>query len=95
MKLVFSALGAAAALHLIYFVTIFAVGYVKTITHQPNIGRAWENAEGLQNEVAFGQTVSPIWYVGTFIGTAVLCGLLLIGWRIISAHSLKTKDYSS
>lgn len=92
MRLVLSALVGAAVLHILYFLTIFAVGYVKTTTHQPAIGRAWENTEVLQNEVAFGQTVSPFWYVGTFLATAILCGLLLFTYRKVAANSLKTKN---
>lgn len=71
------ALLGATAIHGIYFVTTFAVGYIKTMNYKPDWDVAWSQVEYLQSEVAFGYAPSPFWYVGTFLGTMLACVLLL------------------
>lgn len=89
MKIVWQALIGAAAVHVIYFTTTFVIGYVKTVIYRPNIAMDWENVDMLQNEVAFGHTASPFFYLCTFLGTALLCGLLLISYKKIISRHLK------
>lgn len=89
MKIALQSLAAAAALHGIYHITTLAVGYVKTVNYEPDWDAAWENAEMLPNEVTFGHTVSPFLYAGTFIGTALLCGLFIILFKKFIRKEIK------
>lgn len=87
MKIIPKSLLGATAIHGIYFVTTFAVGYVKTLNYKPDWEAAWANVENLQSEVAFGYTVSPFLYAGTFLGTALVCGIILSMYDKFSSNS--------
>lgn len=90
MSIFSKALLGATAIHGIYFVATFAVGYVKTITYKPDWEAAWSNVENLQNEVAFGYALSPILYVGSFLVTILACGIILRRYEKFSSNSSKT-----
>lgn len=86
MQIFLKSLAAATALHVIYFFTTVAVGYVKTITYRPNMADAWENVEVLQQEVAFGSTVSPFSTIGTFMVLTLLCALVLYTYQKLAGN---------
>lgn len=77
MRIFLKAFIGATAIHVVYFVTTFTVGYVKTVNYKPDWKAAWTNVENLQNEVAFGYTLSPFMYVVSFLATVVACGIIL------------------
>lgn len=87
MKIVLQALLASTTIHVIYFLTKMAVGYVKTALYRPNMVEAWENAETLQSEVAFGTTVSPWLHVATFLSIAFICWVLLFACKKMSPET--------
>lgn len=58
-------------------------GYVKTKKYKPVITNQGENVEILHQEVAFGVGGSPLFLLFTFIGFALISGLLLICCRKI------------
>lgn len=65
-------------IHLIYIVGTMTVGYVKTRNYKPDSESKWENIEMLQNKVAFGVVGSPLFYLFSFIGVALLSGLIMV-----------------
>ncbi|TWT25983.1 hypothetical protein [Planomicrobium sp. CPCC 101110] len=81
MKRFMYALLAAAAIQLIYFVAEFASGYVKALMFRPNIANAWESAEMLQSEVAFGGTFSPFLIPAAFVGLTAGFWILLVAYK--------------
>ena len=91
MKIMGQALLGAAIFHILYFLASLAVGYVKTVTYRPNFSSAWENTGNLQSTAAFGAVVSPVFYIGTFLATALVCGLLLIGYKKLTSLPCRTE----
>ncbi|MCF6136596.1 hypothetical protein [Pseudalkalibacillus berkeleyi] len=77
MKLIKQSIIGSVVLHIIYFVGMMIIGYFKTVNVQPNS----ESAIALENEVAFGATIAPSFYLVTFISAAVLCGVLLFSYQ--------------
>ncbi|TDL76148.1 hypothetical protein [Peribacillus frigoritolerans] len=69
-------------LHLIYYIITFTIGYIKTKRYIPDIGRAWENANNLPNEVEFERKASPAIFIGSFIGVTLICGLIIFTLKI-------------
>jgi hypothetical protein len=47
MKLFFQAIGAAVAIHFLYFAGGMVVGYIKTKNYQPDVAGAWNQVETL------------------------------------------------
>ena len=87
MKIVSKSLLGATAIHGSYFVTTFAVGYVKTMNYKSDLEAAWVNVENLPREVAFGYAPSPFLYAGAFLGTVLACGLFLTMYEKFSSNS--------
>lgn len=83
MKLFMQAAVGSIAIHVIYFLGIFLVGYIKTMNYMPNIEASWKSVDTLQNEVAFGMTGSHLFFFFTFIGVAVICGMVILFYRKI------------
>ena len=77
MKVISKSLLGTTAIHGIYFMTTVAIGYVKTVNYEPDWEAAWANVEKLPSEVAFGSAPSPFLYVGSFLATALACGIIL------------------
>lgn len=77
MKTVLQAFICSIIIHLIYLTSTLIIGYIKTKNYTPDISSAYENVEMLQNEVAFGQGVSPFFIGISFIGFTLLCYLIL------------------
>ncbi|ANU11019.1 hypothetical protein A1A1_07739 [Planococcus antarcticus DSM 14505] len=88
MKYVWQSLLGAVVIHILYFSAGMAVGYVKTITYKPNFSNVWENAENLPSTVEFVYATSPVLYVVTFLATAIVCNLLLVGYKKLATHPL-------
>lgn len=85
MKIILQAFLASTAIHALYFLTTMAVGYVKTALYRPNMVDAWQNAETLQSEVAFGSTSSPWFNFATFLSVAFVCWVLLFACKKMNA----------
>jgi hypothetical protein len=77
LKIVIQALVVSFIIHLIYIVGMMLVGYIKTRNYKPDITNGWEKVETLQNEVAFGTVGSPLFFLFTFVGVALICGLII------------------
>lgn len=83
LKTIIQSLVFSFVIHLLYIVGTVVLGYIKTRNYKPDIGDEWKNIETLQDEVAFGMVGSPLFLLFTFIGGAVICGLLIISYRKI------------
>ncbi|WP_409303094.1 hypothetical protein [Peribacillus sp. SCS-155] len=77
MKITVQSLVISFVIHLIYIVGTLIVGYIKTRNYKPDIANKWEKVETLQNEVAFGVVGSPLFFLFTFIGVALICRLII------------------
>ena len=86
MKILLQAFLGAIIVHVLYFVTTWAVGYVKTLTHRPNMAMYWDNADRLPQEVAFGTTTSPVFYLATFLGVMLTWGVVLFFYQKMAAN---------
>jgi len=66
-------------IHVVYFFVMMLVGYIKTRNYKPDFASAWDNVETLQSEVVFSKvnSHSPFLYLFTFVGVAVLCGIII------------------
>lgn len=87
MKTIRLALLLSAALHVIYVVATFGIGFIRTLNYEPDIIAETDNVTMLQNEVTLGTTGSPLIYVFTWIGLAVLLALgMFTAQRIRQTH---------
>ncbi|MFK2826893.1 hypothetical protein QYG89_14655 [Bacillus sp. B190/17] len=79
MKIMIQALAGSFFIHIVYFLSSFIIGYIKTIFYQPDISGTYNTVETLQNEVAFGGVViHPFLFISSFFGMAIICGVLII-----------------
>lgn len=81
MKLFIQAAIGSIAIHVIYFLGIVLIGYIKTINYTPDIEGSLESVDTLQNEVAFGVTGSPFFFIFTFIGMTFFCEMVIVLYR--------------
>ncbi|NKE07777.1 hypothetical protein [Mesobacillus selenatarsenatis] len=81
MKLFFQAAIGSISIHVIYFVSILVIGYIKTVNYTPEIEGSWNRVDSLQNEVAFGMTSSPFFFLFTFIGMTFFCVMIIVLFR--------------
>jgi quinol-cytochrome oxidoreductase complex cytochrome b subunit len=81
MKLFMQAAMGSIAIHVIYFVGILLIGYIKTMNYTPDIEGTWESVGTLQNKVAFGMTGSPFFFLFTFIGVTLFCEMVIVFYR--------------
>ena len=81
LKTVKQSLVVSFLIHLVYIGGAFIKGYIETKNYQPNLGSQWENTEILQSEVALGVSGSPIFYLFSFIGVALLCEITFIMYK--------------
>jgi hypothetical protein len=79
-KTIIQSLIISFVIHLIYLVRTLVVGYIKTKNYIPDISNTWVTVETLQNEVAFGAVGSPLFFLVTFIGVALISGLIIISF---------------
>jgi hypothetical protein len=81
MKVTLQALIGSVVIHIIYFVGMMFVSYIKTRNYKPDIANAWDHVETLQSEVVFGKVGSPFLYLITFIGVTVICGIIMFTYK--------------
>ena len=81
MSLVLQALSGSIAIHIVYFVGMMLVGYIKTRNQKPNFTSVWDNVEALKSEVAYSKANTPFLYLFTFIGVAVICGIIIFSCK--------------
>jgi hypothetical protein len=81
MKVIFQALIGSVVIHIIYFVSMMFVSYIKTRNYKPDLVNTWDNVETLQSEVVFGKVGSPFLYLITFVGVTVICGIIMILYK--------------
>lgn len=75
MKITKRAMLISTALHLLYLIATFGIGFIRTLNYTPDIIADADNVTMLQNEVTIGTTGSPLIYVFTWIGLSVLLAL--------------------
>lgn len=81
MKTIIQSLIASFITHILYFGGMMLVGYIQTKKYVPDINHAWEDVEVLQNEVAFGAVGSPLFFIFTFVGVALVSGLIIFLYK--------------
>lgn len=81
MKLFKQAAACSIAIHVIYFLGVLLIGYIKTMNYTPDIEGSWKSVNTLQNEVAFGVAGSPFLFIFTFIGITVFCEMVIVLYR--------------
>ncbi|MFC9601838.1 hypothetical protein ACFTQL_29550 [Peribacillus butanolivorans] len=81
MKVVLQAIIGSISIHVIYVVVMMLVGYIKTKNYKPDIENAWDKVETLQNEVEIVSVTSPHFYVLSFLGVAVICGIVILSYE--------------
>ena len=84
MKLIVQSLVISFVIHCFYILGALVVGYLKTRNYRPDIEGEWKTVEILQQKTAFGAAVSPLVLVISFIGTALICGIILFVYRKIA-----------
>lgn len=81
MKLVIRAALISAVLHLVYFIATFGIGFIRTLTYEPDIITKADNVVVLQDEVVIVTTGASFLFVYTFFGITLIAALLLTGAR--------------
>ncbi|MDO7486499.1 hypothetical protein Q5O89_12975 [Peribacillus frigoritolerans] len=81
MKVVLQAIIGSISIHVIYVVVMMLVGYIKTKNYKPDIESAWDIVETLQNKVEFGSVTPPHYYVLSFLGVSVICGIVILSYE--------------
>ncbi|MEK3995926.1 hypothetical protein MKY29_14315 [Psychrobacillus sp. FSL K6-2365] len=81
MKLVLQAIIGSIVIHVVYSMGMMLVGYIKTRNYKPDFASAWDNVETLQSEVVFSKVSSPFLYLFTFLGVAVICGIIIFSYK--------------
>lgn len=79
--MIFQAFVGSIVIHIIYIVGMMLVSYIRTRNYKPDIDDAWDKVETLQSEVVFGKVNSPFLYLLTFIGVAVICGIIIFSYK--------------
>lgn len=85
MRIVIQSLAGSVLLHAVYFLCMLAVGLAQTYLYRPQFA---PNTFVLQQEIAFGYVIRfP--YVGfSFVGVALLVGIVLIVRERKKRHSI-------
>jgi hypothetical protein len=78
MKVVLQAIIGSISIHAFYVFVMMLVGYIKTKNYKPDVENAWGKVENLQNEVEFVSGTPPHFYVLSFLGFSVICGILIL-----------------
>jgi len=81
VKLVLQAIIGSIVIHVVYSMGMMLVGYIKTKNYKPDFASAWDNVETLQSEVVFSKGSSPFLYLLTFLGVAVICGIIIFSYK--------------
>lgn len=86
MKVVLQAVIGSIAIHVIFIASMTVVGYIDTWNYKPNID---DTVVVLQDEVAFGQVISPVFGLLSIIGIAVILGLIMLLYKKFSNKDRK------
>ncbi|WP_445002311.1 hypothetical protein [Exiguobacterium alkaliphilum] len=78
----------SAALHLVYFIATFGIGFIRTLTYEPDI-ILQDNVVVLQDAVVIGTTWPPLLFVLTFIG---LTAFIAVGLQFVAYKRDHTFD---
>ncbi|MCK1985727.1 MULTISPECIES: hypothetical protein [Peribacillus] len=81
MKVVLQAIIGSISIHAIYVVVMMLVGYIKTKNYKPDIENAWGAVENLHNEVEFVSATPSHFYVLSFLGVSVICGIVILSFE--------------
>ncbi|KGX84433.1 hypothetical protein [Pontibacillus marinus] len=81
MKIAYKAVIYSLIIHIAYFASMWFYGFVKTKLYQPSISHEWSEMKHFQEDVVYGVVLSPWYYVASFFGLSLLCGLLLFVFR--------------
>ena len=76
MKIIIQAFIGSIIIHVTYIVGMLLIGYLKTKFSKPDISTSWDNVVILQNEVVFGRVISPYFALLSFVGVAVIFGII-------------------
>lgn len=79
----------SAALHLVYFIATFGIGFIRTLTYEPDIIVLQDNVVVLQDAVVIGTTWPPLLFVLTFIG---LTAFIAVGLQFVAYKRDHTFD---
>lgn len=83
MKVIIQSLLVSFIIHLVYIGGSLLAGYIETRNYIPDLDNKWGNVKHLQNEVSFGISASPLIFLLTFFGVAMIYGLLSIAYKKI------------
>ncbi len=81
LKMIIQSLVVSLIIHLIYIGGLLLAGYIKTRNYIPDLDHKWENVKLLQNDVAFGISVSPLTFLVSFFGVAIIYSLLSSAYK--------------
>ena len=81
MKIIIQSFICSCMIHLIYFIGTLGVGFIRTRLYKPDLSKTFGKVETLQNEVAFGRGISPFYYLLSFVGVMVICGMILFFYK--------------
>lgn len=81
MRIVLQAIFGSIIIHVLYFTGTLLTGYIQTKLYEPDFTGAWGRVDTLQNEVGFGMVISPSFFLLTFLGGTVICGILLFFYK--------------
>lgn len=79
LKTVIRSLWISLVIHVIVMAGALAVAWLQTRDDKPEIAGRYENFEPLQQKAAIvGIVASPLLLLCTFVGTAAVCGIILV-----------------
>ncbi len=81
MRIMLQSLVGSIVIHIVFFITTIGIGFLKTKAYEPEILGDVDDVTLLENEVAFGVAVSPVSYIVSFVGIALICGMLILGYE--------------
>ncbi|MEW8967914.1 hypothetical protein [Exiguobacterium alkaliphilum] len=79
----------SAVLHFIYVIATFGIGFLRTLTYEPDIIAEANHVVVLQDKVVIGMTGTPFLYVFTWIGLALVLGLGRLVFKDKRAKSIQ------
>lgn len=82
LKTTIKALLISLIVHVIYFVSLMVVGYIKTINFVPSITEEYDHVAIWQQKTSFGMMISPNIYLLTFIILTIIIALLINAYKV-------------
>ncbi|USB35091.1 hypothetical protein [Paenibacillus sp. YPG26] len=67
--------------HIVFIAGAVTIGYIKTKNHIPELENKWDKVEVLQQKVAFGVVGSPLYLIFTFLGVALIIGMIITSYK--------------